>query len=208
MSEARATVVPWVAPEITPAEAGGADPAADLDRIQREAWESAFARGLEAGRAAALSEQRPHLLALEAGVERFASILDLLSAPLAALDSVVEDELAALACAIARQVVRRELQSDPGQIIAAVRQAVSLLPSSAREVRVHLHPDDAALLRERLAEPHAERAWILVEDPVLERGGCRVSAEHSQVDARVEARLGAAIAAVLGDKRTRGEARA
>lgn len=210
MCSATAEIIPWIAPEITPtgAHPHATDPAADLDRIQREAWDAGFARGLEAGEAAAISEQRPQLLALKAGVDRLASILDLLSTPLADLDKSVEDELANLACAIARHVVRRELQADPAQIIAAVRHAVSLLPSSAREVRIHLHPEDAALVRERLAEPNAERAWILVEDPVLERGGCRVNAEHSQVDARVETRLGAAIAAVLGEKRARGDGRA
>jgi len=36
---------------------------------------------------------------------------------------------------------------------------------------------------------------------VLSRGGCRVTTENSTIDARVEQRLGSAIAAVLGDDR-------
>jgi len=40
-----------------------------------------------------------------------------------------------------------------------------------------------------------------VEDPVITRGGCRISSENSSIDAQVETRLGAAIAAVLGDER-------
>ena len=47
----------------------------------------------------------------------------------------------------------------------------------------------------------AERAWTLSEDPVIARGGCRISSEYSSIDATVEARLGAAIAAALGDER-------
>jgi flagellar assembly protein FliH len=66
---------------------------------------------------------------------------------------------------------------------------------------VHLHPEDAVLVRERLAEPNADRAWSVVEDPVICRGGCRVSSENSTIDAQVESRLGAAIAAALGDER-------
>ena len=209
-SPATARIIPWVAPEISVAGEHGPLPPSteeELDRLRRSAWEAGFTRGLEAGEAAALSEQRPHLLALQDGVKRVASILDLLAAPLAELDPVVEQQLAALACTVARHVVRRELQTDPGQIIAAVREAVELLPSSARDVRVRVHPDDAALLREKLAQPQTDRAWTLVEDPVLERGGCRVVTDHSQVDARVETRLGAAIAAVLGDSRLAAEPR-
>ena len=43
---------------------------------------------------------------------------------------------------------------------------------------------------------------------MLPRGGCRVTSENSTIDATVEQRLGAAIAAVLGDERGRaGERR-
>jgi flagellar assembly protein FliH len=106
-----------------------------------------------------------------------------------------------LAGAIARALIRRELKTQPGQIVAVIRETVALLPASAREVRVHLHPEDAALVRESLAETTMDRAWAIAEDPVLSRGGCRVTSDNSTIDARVEARLGAAIAAALGDER-------
>ena len=37
---------------------------------------------------------------------------------------------------------------------------------------------------------------------MLPRGGCRVTSENSTIDAQVEQRIGAAIAAVLGDERS------
>ena len=77
----------------------------------------------------------------------------------------------------------------------------ALLPVSAREVRVHLHPEDARLVRDRLVEVTADRAWSIAEDPILARGGCRVTSENSMIDAQLEQRLGAAIATVLGDTR-------
>ena len=43
---------------------------------------------------------------------------------------------------------------------------------------------------------------VIAEDPILPRGGCRVTSENSTIDAQVEQRLGAAIAAVLGDERS------
>lgn len=71
---------------------------------------------------------------------------------------------------------------------------------------MHLHPEDAALVRERLASPQAERAWSIIEDPVLGRGGCRVTAENSEIDARLETRVAAAIAQLLGEERAAARA--
>jgi flagellar assembly protein FliH len=205
MSERAApSVVTWVPPAIDGPVVNQRSKysQADLDAIGQQAWAAGFAKGQAAGTAAGLSEQKPHLAALRQQVDRFDSILQLLSEPLAELDESVERELAALACTVARHVVRRELRADSSQVVAAVRESVALLPVAARNVRVHLHPDDAAILREKLAEPHASRAWTILEDPVLERGGCRVVTDDSQIDARVESRLGAVIASVLGDQRT------
>lgn len=174
---------------------------AELDAIGQQAWEEGFARGLEAGEVAAQQQQKPVQLALQQRAQRLQAVLDFMAAPLGELDQAVEAQLAALACAIARHVVRRELRIDPSQVVATVRETVGLLPIAARDVRVHLHPEDAAILRERLAEPQTRRAWTIVEDPVLERGGCRVVTEDSQVDARVETLLGGVIASVMGDQR-------
>jgi len=94
------------------------------------------------------------------------------------------------------------LRIDPSQVIAIIRETMALLPAATRDVRLHLHPDDAALVRERLAQPQSERAWTVIEDPVMGRGGCRVTTDHSLIDARLETRLGAVISQVLGDERT------
>lgn len=201
MSDAR--VVAWIAPEISGPVANRASRHAksELDQIGKEAWETGFNQGLEAGRVAAHTQMQPQLQLQAARVGNLQSILDMLAAPLSELDEAVAAELSHLACLIARHVVRRELRADPAQVIAAVREAVGLLPIVSRNVRVHLHPDDAAIVREKLSEPHAERAWVVLEDPVLERGGCRVVTDNSQIDARVESRINAVIATVLGDRR-------
>jgi flagellar assembly protein FliH len=191
---------PWVLPQVD-GPVVGRRRTEDLNLIEREAWEQGFAGGRQAGVAAAQVEQAASLAEARNRVARLEEILALMAAPLADLDEAVLQQVATLAGQVARQVVRRELRTDPQQIIAVIRETLALLPVAAREVRVHLHPEDAALVRERLAEPNAERAWGVVEDPVIGRGGCRVSTENSTIDAQVEARLGAAIAAALGDER-------
>ncbi len=71
-------------------------------------------------------------------------------------------------------------------------------------MRVYLHPLDATVVREVLAQPTNERAWSIVEDPTITRGGCVVRSENSQIDARLDARLNAIVAAAFGDERAPG----
>jgi flagellar assembly protein FliH len=201
MSEAALRAHAWVPPEVSGPVVGQERRGADPGHAERAAWETGFAAGREAGASAARREQQVLLADLERRVQSVGAVLDCLAQPLHQLDAEVERQLVLLAGAIARQVVRREIRAQPDQIVAVIRETVALLPAATRDVRVHLHPDDAALLRERLREPGAEAAWSIVEDPVLSRGGCRVTTENSTIDARVEQRLGAAIAAVLGDER-------
>jgi flagellar assembly protein FliH len=138
---------------------------------------------------------------LTARVAQLDSILQLLGQPLAQLDGEVEKELLHLTLAVGKQLARRELRVDPTQVIGIIRESLSQLPASAREIRIHLHPEDAATVRERLAEPAKERAWTVVEDPTLSRGGCMVRTETSQIDVRLDSRISAVIANALGEER-------
>ncbi|HKQ81846.1 MAG TPA: flagellar assembly protein FliH [Steroidobacteraceae bacterium] len=176
-----------------------------LEQIERAAFEEAYAKGHAAGLAAAQAEEQMKLDQLTQKLARVDGMLNTLARPLAEMDAEVERELLALASTLAKHLVRRELKTDPGQIVGVIRETVALLPVATRDVRVHLHPEDAALVREKLAAPQAERAWTIVEDPVLTRGGCRVTTDTAQIDARVESRLGAVMSAMLGDERVTGE---
>jgi flagellar assembly protein FliH len=166
--------------------------------LQAEAHKEAFDQGLAEGREAGRAEVR-------AQAERLAGMFGELAKPFEMLDAEVERELLTLAMALARQIVRRELKADPAQIIGIIRDAIAALPAAARDVRVFLHPEDAAVVRESLAPTESERAWVIVEDPVMARGGCRVTTATSRVDARLEARLDAILIDLLGaDRRTLG----
>jgi flagellar assembly protein FliH len=165
------------------------------------AWQAEHARGYEAGMAAARAEMQAKNSELDARLQRLERLLQQLAQPLRELDDSVQEQLVLLTLAIGKQLVRRELKADPAQVIAIIREAVGRLPIAAREVRVHLHPEDAAVVRERLAAPTAERAWSIVEDPGLTRGGCLVRTDSSQIDARLESRIQALASAILGDER-------
>lgn len=166
-----------------------------MEHIQKQAHEEGFARGHAEGLRAAQQES-------DARLQQLGRILNTLSNPLLELDDRVEQELVTLALSAARLIVRRELKADPNIVVAAVREALTALPAAARQVRLHLHPEDAALLREHFKLSGEEQGWTIVEDPVLARGGCRVLTETSRIDATVESRLTATMAALLGGDRS------
>jgi flagellar assembly protein FliH len=185
----------WTAPAMDRSSPAGNMPTVGgLVDLQAEAHKEAFQQGLEEGRQAGRAEIR-------AQVERLAGMFHDLTKPFEVLDEQVERELLTLAMALARQIVRRELKSDPTQIIGIIREAIAALPVAARDVRVHLHPEDAAVVRDNLAPTESERAWNMIEDPVMARGGCQITTSTSRVDARLETRLGSMLSELLGTER-------
>jgi flagellar assembly protein FliH len=176
------------------------DTARDKERAE-QLFRAEQARGYEAGVAAGRAEIQRKTGELDTRIRQLDTVLAFLSQPLQQLDAEVERQLALLALTVGKQLARRELTTDPAQVIAIIRDAVSRLPAAARDVRVHLHPEDAAIVRERLASATGDRAWVAVEDPALSRGGCIVRTENSQVDARFETRVNHIVTSVMGEER-------
>lgn len=194
-SKTAAQAVRWVAPDVSGAAGSGSPMTVDkLEALQKTAFEEAFSQGLEAGR----KEGRA---ALATQAETLNRCIEALAEPFRELDEEVERALVSLAIRVARQIIRRELKMEPGQIVGVVRETIELLPVASREVEVHLHPDDAHVVRAAFGETGTNLAWKLVEDPVLTRGGLRVTTATSQIDARVEKRLDAILATLVGGER-------
>ncbi len=196
--------------------------AEEIEAMQKQAHEEAAAAGYREGFQLGQGEGREqgHREGYEQGREqgwregheagtavmmeaaaRFEPLADCLAEPLALVDDQVEQELVALAIAIAKQLIRRELKTDPGQIVAVAREALTILPAASRRVSLHLHPEDAELVRNALALKDAGPRWKIVEDPLMTRGGCEVVTETSFIDATLEKRLMAVIAHLLGGGR-------
>lgn len=161
----------------------------ELAALEQQAREEGYAAGRAEGLAATQQQLRERMAQLDA-------LYDAAARPLLALDEQTGQELVRLATIVASRVITRELQLSPDLIARAVREAAAALPAATRELRVHVHPEDLALLQELGA---AESHWQLLADPALARGDCQLESERSRLDARVETRLAAVIDAVLGD---------
>ncbi|MFM1892320.1 MAG: flagellar assembly protein FliH [Pseudomonadota bacterium] len=200
----------WRPPEMgeraapSSAAAGGALPtAAQLEELQRQARDEGFEQGRregqEYGRREGLEEGR---VALLEQLNRFEALMEALDRPFAQLDDQVERDIVTLVISMVRQLVRREIKMDPGQVVGVVREALAVLPVASRNIRVLLHPEDAALVRGIYSMGDTEQKWEIVEDPVVQRGGCKVLTETSRVDATLESRLNTLIAPLLAGERT------
>jgi flagellar assembly protein FliH len=200
-SASDSTVAAWSPPLVDGPRFNHSAHATTQSSTESQAWERGFAAGREAGADSIRAEHALLTEQLRASVQRVLAIIDHLARPLDELDEAVLSQLAGLAAAIATAVTRRELKAHPEAIIGLVRDTIKLLPPATHELRVVLHPEDAAVVRERLAEVSGERAWTILEDPVLTRGGCQLRSTDSTVDATVEQRIGEAIALALGDER-------
>jgi flagellar assembly protein FliH len=175
----------------------------EKERVETE--RAHFAKGYEDGLAAARREIDAELAKLRSRVAQLDVVMRSLARPFEELDKEVEEQLTLLALTVGKQMVRRELKTDPAQVIGVIRECVGRLPAAARDVRVKLHPQDAAIVRELLTtNPGTERAWNIVEDPALTRGGCVVVSDSSTIDARLDSRLNAVVAAAFGDERAPG----
>ncbi len=184
----------WNVPSIDGSDGPSYLTAGRLQELQKEAYDEAFEKGKAAGEKAG-----EDIIALRA--ERLNQLLHALCEPFEELDESVETQLVELAMVVVKQLFRRELRLEPTHIIGVVREAIQMLPIASRTVQVHLHPDDAALIRDTLSPAEGEPAWTIVEDPLSSRGGCRVTTDNSQIDASAESRLAAVINKIMGDDR-------
>jgi flagellar assembly protein FliH len=176
--------------------------AAQLAEIQKAAREEGFERGRQEG------QEYGHREGIEQGraevaerVRRLDELLQALDKPFERLDHQVEQEIVTLVIAMVRQLIRREVRLDPGQIVGVVREALGILPVGARNIRVMLHPEDAELVRNAYTLGEHDQQWQIVEDPVIRRGGCRLHTDTSQVDATLDSRLNSLIAPLLAAER-------
>jgi flagellar assembly protein FliH len=169
--------------------------AVQLERIQRQAYDEAYARGLKEGIAAGQSQ-------IKEQARIFIGLANSLQNPINHADEEIESEIVLLCLAIAKQIIRREITLDSGHIISVIREALAALPMASQKIRVSLHPEDVVLVRKVLAELNEDISWSIVDDITLSRGGCKVATENSRIDATLEARMAMIASKILVDERS------
>lgn len=168
----------------------------EIQQIKDDAYQEGFQKGHAEGLQASQNE-------IETKRQLLDSMLQQLVEPTQACGEKTQQELLEMAFAISRQIVRRELKQDPTQLIAIIRDALKLLPIGSKNIQVLLHPEDASVIRSVLPidEDSPDSRWKLVEEPSMERGGCLLKTDNSNVDASVDRQIAVLFSRIAGGQR-------
>jgi flagellar assembly protein FliH len=175
----------------TALEAVGAEHAARLQALERDAFARGFAQGERAGAEAAAERGKAML-------RRLAETLEELAGLRARIIHETERQVVQLALAIARKVIHREVSIDHDLLAAIARVALDRLGESTQVV-VRLNPDDHAVAAGAGASAWPVGHVTVVADPRVPPGGCRVESELGVVDAGVDAQITEIARALLGE---------
>jgi flagellar assembly protein FliH len=183
-SEGRKVQLEKPAPEKPPPSVNVAD---ELARVRSEAYE----QGLDAGRQETSTRMDAERAALHRVTEAFQEMMQEFEQGLA-------NDVLSMSLELAKLIVRQAIRVHPQVVLAVVREAVSSLAGVDAETTVHLHPDDAALLKAISKDDPALASlpWKIVEDARIERGGCRLETASTELDATLETRWRRVIAAL------------
>jgi flagellar assembly protein FliH len=170
-----------------------------MERGYREGHEAGMRSGMETGRGEGREEGRQQ--GLEAGRQEALARFERLAGPVNELveglkqmqadyQTAMRKEVIELVAKVARQVIRKEIQMEPMQLLSLVDEALSTMPRvGADEVVVYLNPEDLERIIE--LEPAQAERWNLWADDKLEPGECRVKAGNREADAGCSQRLAA-----------------
>jgi len=167
----------------------------ELEKIREDAYQEGLAQGRQDGLSQGLEEGRKKGLqeGLEAAkqqldqrLQALADVFGELEHPLRKLDSQIEGVIVDMVLELSGAVVEHELTVASDVIAGAVSDAVAQLPHGSSEVRVRVNPKSVSGLSELMAE---NERWILIEDPSLLPGGCKVSTSNTLVDNSFESRF-------------------
>jgi len=152
--------------------------ARDLNEIEREAYQKAFAAGQQSG--LQMAEKKTEVV-----VKRFSRSLEEVASLRERLIKAAERDLVELSIEIAKKLVHREIQIDENIIATLVRVALERL-AVKNGIKVTVNPLDADILTKELKDLVGEEGSIeLKTDEELRRGDCLVESDYGTIDARI-----------------------
>jgi flagellar assembly protein FliH len=177
-------------------EGGIADPQA-----LREAHAQGHAEGYAAGRAQALAEaqaqmQHYHATQGREAAQRVAALLAAAEAGLAAAQQDIARGTLEIACALARQVLRHELATNPNTLEPVLREALALLLVDGKSACVRLSHVDYDMLEAPLAAEFAGQAVTVMADAAVAPGDCLIESAGAVVDGGIATRWSRAVASL------------
>ena len=169
----------------------------EIEAMREAARQDGFAQGLQEGREQGYAEGRAQGYAdgAEAGqiesaaeLENMRSVAATFGDAVAAADETIAADVLELALRLARGMVRTAFDVRPELIVPVVREAIGYLPVLQQPALLSLHPEDALIVRQGMADELTKGGWRIIEDAGIARGGCKVETASNQIDAQAQAR--------------------
>ncbi|MDP3254094.1 MAG: flagellar assembly protein FliH [Hydrogenophaga sp.] len=183
---------------------GSADTSAGSDQegvtteVLQQARQQAHAEGFARGHDAGAQEVRDALEATlrktaEETAVRMAQLLRNTRDHLKKSEDQISRQILEIACDLARQVVRRELQSDTNPLKPVIAEALSQLVDDGLPATVRMNPGDLTLMKGALQETLSSPVPEFVADASVSPGGCVIESATMAVDATIEKRWARAV---------------
>lgn len=150
-----------------------------LAQLTENARQEGYAIGLQQGYAEGNQQARQ-----EHGVnqEAITHIANSMQVALEVNQEQISQDLLRLALDIAKSMLKSSMEVNRAVVIPVVLDAMQALPYVQKPAKIIVNPDDAAIIRQELAE-EIKGTWQVVENAEIERGGCRLETGANQVDA-------------------------
>jgi len=146
---------------------------------------SSYQHGFQEGQAAARREAAAHIEAMNLHVARS---IEELAGLRQRFRHEAEEDVVALAIAIARRILHRELTIAPEALLGLVKAALEKI--ELREVhRVRVSRADALMVQQHLEKMGLPRPIEVIADPSLQRGSAILDSSRGALDASVETQL-------------------
>ena len=121
--------------------------------------------------------------------------------PLEDIDQIIQEKSVELAISIAKQIVRRELSLDSGQIVSTVKLAIELIPKDGEQINIHINPKDEQNIKQLFSSNEKISKYNIVQDPTISVGGCKASTDYSLVDLTIDKQVANIATQIFGDQR-------
>ena len=183
------------------------------ESVREQAFEAGFTQGMSQGMAQGLAQglaqgqrqaqeqaQREmqdfiNTQARQAG-EQVSQLFAAAQSQLQEAEQVMAQGVLALACELARQVLRRELTLDPEAVMPVLCEALELLGTECKSAVIRMNPLDVDLLGEQIHADFAGLALNLRPDASVLQGGCLVESAGAVVDGTLGQRWQRAVASL------------
>jgi len=133
--------------------------------------------------------------------QTFESVFSSLDNALKEIDQDVIQAITQLAISISKQIIRRELQINSEQVVSVVKESIKLLPLEKSRLIIHLNPSDISVVQKVFNQDDIVHSYSLVEDPTVQRGGCKLATDESIIEATIDSQVAQIAAKLLGSQR-------